>query len=84
MKKQKAKKDKHQLIKEKIVEALEGRKQKEEDIIALFFGKGEMRKEGKKKHKEMYEMIVKNLSIMNKDTLNDIHRRVANTGEHLI
>ena len=71
-------------IKEKIVEALQGRKQKEEDIISLFFGKGETRKEQQKKHKELYKSIIKNLSIMDEKKLNDIHKGVINTGNHLL
>jgi hypothetical protein len=71
--KQKTKsKDKHRLIKEKICEALEGRKEKEDAIISLFFGTGEEREETKKKYKGMYKTIVKNLKKMDNKKLNDI------------
>jgi hypothetical protein len=65
-------KDKHRLIKEKICEALEGRKEKEDAIITLFFGTGEKREETKKKYKGMYERILKNLKKMDNKKLNDI------------
>ena len=81
MKKQK---DKHRLIKEKICEALEGRKEKEEAIISLFFGDGEMRKEGIEKHKEMYKSMIKNIKKMDNKKLNLIYETVQYTGKNLI
>ena len=81
MKKQK---DKHRIIKEKIVEALEGRKEKEEDILSLFYGKGKMRRKAEKRHKVMYKIMVKNLVNMDIKILNDIHKGVINTGNHLL
>ena len=73
-------KDKSLAIKKKICEALEGRKEKEEGIISLFFGNGEMRKEGMKKHRGMYKMVKKNISKMDDKKLNDIYDLMMNTG----
>ena len=78
------KKNKHLIIKEKICEALEGRKEKEEAILSLFFGIGEMREEGIKKFKGMYKGMIKNIKKMDNATLKNVYEAVQNTGEHLI
>ena len=63
-------------IKKQICEALEGRKEKEDKIITLFFGKGETRKEGKKKFSKMYNTITKNLRNMDLKKLDDIAKGI--------
>ena len=64
-------------IKKKICEALEGRKEKEEAIIGLFFGEGEMWKKGIKKHRKIYNSIYKKLKTMDIQKLDSITKEIG-------
>lgn len=71
-------KDEHRLIKEKICEALEGRKEKEDAIITLFFGRaGEERDKASKQHKEVYRAVIKNLKKVDNKKLDDIYKGIC-------
>ena len=65
MKKQKTKKDKHLLIKEKICDILDGRKEKEDMIIGI------------KKHKVIYKAVTKNIKKMNTEELNRLYKNIC-------
>jgi len=78
MKKQKTKKDKHLLIKEKICDILDGRKEKEDMIIGIFFGeKNDDRNEAIKSHKVIYKAITKNIKKMNTEELNRLYKNIC-------
>ena len=78
-------KDEHRLIKEKICEALEGRKEKEETVITLFFGcEGEERNAAIINHKEVYKALKRNLKKMDNNKLNNIVQGMINIRNGLL
>jgi hypothetical protein len=65
-------------LKEAICNALNGRRKQEKAIIGLFF----QEKNGRfypGKFKNMYNIIIKNLSKMNDEHLNDVYNNIVDT-----
>jgi hypothetical protein len=80
----KTEKEAQQIIKSivtkiEICETLEGRKEKEQDIINSFFPDNNL----KKKHKFMYKVIIKNLKKMELKQLEDVHNAVFELNHNL-